>query len=236
MRRVQPDDHEPTTNLDGSPRIHLQSFDCGSFGRRDPQSSPSPRPLEADRSIRSDPKRGPPLADTDADSREPRSVPQLRKRCRELLERDQRLHLLQRPFLNRFDQRQQLLVFGDGQRLFLIEHSLQLALQRSRQLILSHLAQSDFTLSAPSVGRQMKELRQQSPWSCLFSKPLNPRSISTPRSLFVNSRMILAFSLTRLERFDKRLRIEAGIARCGAQRVGQIRCGASDLAGFSAVA
>ena len=72
-------------------------------------------------------------------------MPQLRKRFREPLQRHQRLHLLQRPFLNRFDQRQQLLMFGDGQRLFLFEHSLQLALQRSRQLILGHLAQRDFT-------------------------------------------------------------------------------------------
>ena len=31
---VQPDNHEPTTNLDGSPRIQLQEFDCGASGGR----------------------------------------------------------------------------------------------------------------------------------------------------------------------------------------------------------
>lgn len=31
---VQLDNHEPTTNLDCSPRIHLQEFDCGSSGGR----------------------------------------------------------------------------------------------------------------------------------------------------------------------------------------------------------
>jgi hypothetical protein len=81
------------------------------------------------------------LHTTQASAKLERSAPQFRKRFRELLERDQRLNLLQRPFLNRFDQRQQLLVFARRERLFLFEHSLQLALQRSRQLILGHLPQ-----------------------------------------------------------------------------------------------
>jgi len=34
IRRVQRDDHEPTTDLDSSPRIHLQEFDRGSSSRR----------------------------------------------------------------------------------------------------------------------------------------------------------------------------------------------------------
>ena len=34
MWRVQPDNHEPATNLDGSSRIHLKEFDCGSSGGR----------------------------------------------------------------------------------------------------------------------------------------------------------------------------------------------------------
>ena len=29
---MQPDNHEPSTNLNGSPRIHFQEFDCGSSG------------------------------------------------------------------------------------------------------------------------------------------------------------------------------------------------------------
>ena len=36
---MQPDNHEPTTNLDGSSRIHLQEFDCGSSGGRSPFDS-----------------------------------------------------------------------------------------------------------------------------------------------------------------------------------------------------
>lgn len=34
MWRVQPDNHEPTTNLGGSSRIHLQEYDRGSSSRR----------------------------------------------------------------------------------------------------------------------------------------------------------------------------------------------------------
>ena len=34
MWRVQPDNHEPATNLDGSSRIHLKEIDCGSSGGR----------------------------------------------------------------------------------------------------------------------------------------------------------------------------------------------------------